>query len=131
MKWSRPFDPDAQAIWVDSLLVGPAGAELGLVFVLDPGTPETIIDWDLAAQIGLDRSQSIGPARYRGMEGPQDGYYVLAPNFEVLGRSLKGFKIACCPFSKNLETEGLLGLDFVRKTVLTLDFKLGRISLED
>jgi hypothetical protein len=37
MKWSRPFDPDAQAIWVDSLLVGPTGGERSLIFVLDPG----------------------------------------------------------------------------------------------
>jgi hypothetical protein len=99
--------------------------------VLDSGTPETIVDWDLANQIGLDRSQSVGAARYFGMEGPQDGYYVLAPELKILGRSVKGFKLACCPFNKKLETDGLLGLDFMRRTILMLDFKDGRITLED
>jgi hypothetical protein len=131
MRWSRPFDPDAEAIWVDSSLRGPTGEVRRLILVLDPGTPETIVDWDLTDQIGLDRSRSIGPARYHGMEGPQDGYYVVAPDLKVLGRSVKGFRIACCPFNKKLETDGLLGLDFVRKTVLTLDSKVGMITLED
>ena len=131
MKWSRPFDRDAQAIWVESLIMGPDRATRRFILVLDPGTPETIIDWDLAAQIGLDRSQSIGPARYHGMEGDQDGYYVLAPDLEIFGRSVKGFKLACCPFNKKLETDGLLGLDYLRNTVLTLDFKHGRVTLED
>lgn len=131
MKWGHPFDPDAEAIWVDSMLQGPGGLKRRLILVLDPGTPETIVDWDLAAQIGLDRSQGIGPARYHGMEGDQDGYYVLAPDVEILGRRMKGFKIACCPFNKKLQTDGLLGLDFFRGTVLTLDFKVGRVELEE
>lgn len=131
MKWTHPFDPHAEAIWVDTLLVGPGGRKRRLILVVDPGTPETMVDWDLAAQIGLDRSQSVGPARYFGMEGPQDGYYVEAPELEILGRRLKRFKVACCPFDKNLETDGLLGLDFFRGTVLTLDFKHGRITVED
>jgi hypothetical protein len=131
VKWGRPFDRKAEAIWVRGTLVGRGGREQQLLLLVDPGTPETIVDDELAAQIGLDRSQSIGPARFRGFTGPQDGYYVMADGLEVFGRVVGPFKVACCPCDPGFEIDGLLGLDFFRDLVVTLNFKQGRVTLED
>jgi predicted aspartyl protease len=131
VKWGRPFDPSAEANWVEATLEGADGSACDLILVVDPGTSETIIEERIAVDVGLDRSKSLGPARYKGASGVQDGYYVPATRLKDLGRTLTDFKIAACPFEDDLETDGLVGLDFLRNTVLTLDFKHGRILLED
>ena len=131
MKWGRPFDPKAEAIWVTGTLVGRDGLDQQFLLLVDPGTSETIVDDALAAQIGLDRSESIGPAQFRGFTGPQDGYYVMADGLEVCGRRVGPFKVACCPCDPGFEIDGLLGLDFFRDLVVTMDFKHGRLTLED
>ncbi|MBI4864263.1 MAG: retroviral-like aspartic protease family protein [Candidatus Riflebacteria bacterium] len=131
MRWGRPFDPKAEAIWVRGTLVGRQGREQQFLLLVDTGTPETIVDDELAAQIGLDRSQEIGPAHFRGFTGPQKGYYVMADQLQVFGRTVAPFRVACCPCDPEFEIDGLLGLDFLRDTVVTLDFKQGRILLED
>ena len=131
MKWGRPFDPTAEAIWVVGTLEGRNGREQQFLLLVDPGTPETIVDEQLANQIGLDRSQSIGPASFRGFTGPQDGYYAIADGLEVFGRRVGPFQVACCPCDPGFEIDGLLGLDFFRNLVVTMDFKHGRLTLED
>ena len=35
------------------------------------------------------------------------------------------------PFDPDFEIDGLLGLDFFRDLIVTMDFKVGRILLED
>lgn len=131
MRWGKPFDPAAEAIWVTAVLEGIDGLSHELILVLDPGTSETILERRIAEKVGLDESRSLGPARYRGAGGIQEGYYVEAPRLKVLGRPVSEFRIAACPFEDDLETDGLLGLDFLRNTVVTLDFKHGRVTLED
>ncbi|MBI4862987.1 MAG: retropepsin-like domain-containing protein [Candidatus Riflebacteria bacterium] len=131
MRWGRPFDPGAEAIWVTGNLTGRAGKQRQLLLLVDPGTPQTIVDDQLAAQIGLDRSQTTGPAHFRGFTGPQGGYYALADRLEVFGRAVGPFNVACCPCDPGFEIDGLLGLDFFRDLVVTMDFKLGRMVLED
>jgi hypothetical protein len=131
VKWGRPFDPHAEAIWIEAVLEGIDGGAHALIFVLDPGTSETIVERRIAEKVGLDESRSLGPARYRGASGIQEGYYVEAPGLTVLGRPVRAFRVAACPFEDDLETDGLLGLDYLRNTVLTLDFKRGRVTLED
>ncbi|MBI4860599.1 MAG: retropepsin-like domain-containing protein [Candidatus Riflebacteria bacterium] len=131
MRWGRPFDPDAEAIWVAGAVTGATGDIRDLLLLGDPGTPETIIDEEVATELGLGRSKAIGTGRFKGFTGPENVYYVIAPEFASLGRSLHEVVIACSPFDPDFEIDGLLGLDFFRNTVVTLDFKQGRILLED
>ncbi len=52
MKWGRPFDPSAEAIWVEATLEGADGTTRDLILVVDPGTSETIIDEQFALNVG-------------------------------------------------------------------------------
>jgi hypothetical protein len=131
LKWGAPFDPTAEAIWVVGWLIGRGGRRRDVLFLVDTGTPDTIVDQDLAVEVGLDRTQSTGPADFRAFSGPQSGYFVPADGIEVLGRKLEPFTIAACPFDPEFQIDGVLGLDFLRSLLVTLDFKHGRISLED
>jgi hypothetical protein len=69
VKWGRPFDRKAEAIWVRGTLVGRGGREQQLLLLVDPGTPETIVDDELATQTSaLSRIRPVALARI----GPLD-----------------------------------------------------------
>lgn len=132
MKWTRPFDPDAELVWVGGRLVGRGRKSCSLVLALDTGTANTLIDPRVAKAVGLDKSLAIGYGRVRGVAGPAvRGPRIVAPAIEVLGRTLTDFVITCLPLSDDETVDGVLGLDFVRKTRLTLDFEVGLITLQD
>jgi hypothetical protein len=102
VRWGGPFDPKADGIFTAATLHGLESREMKLLTIIDTGTQITIIDEDLATFIGLDKSQSIGPVSFDGLTHPVEGYRVLVPRFEVFGRVLKGFEVACCPMSNSL-----------------------------
>lgn len=131
MRWGRPFDPEAEAIWVAGALTGLDGSVRNLLLLVDTGTPETIIDEEVATELGLDRSKAIDTARFKGFTGPQDVYYVIAPDLTAIGRSSPGVTIACGAFDPDFEIDGIIGLDFLRRLVVTLDFLHGRLVLDD
>lgn len=131
MKWSRPFDPEAELIWVTARLSGPTGLTRQMMLVLDTGTANTLIEPRIAYAVGLDPKTKVGSGRVQGVSGPPvRGPRIPAPAFEVLGRTVNDFVVTCLPLSGDQTVDGVLGLDFFRRMTLSLDFEAGLITLE-
>ena len=131
MKWGAPFDPEAESIWISASVRGPNALADALVFILDPGTEMSIVDSQVAARIGLDRSKSIGPVQFDGISRTYKAYRVIAGELQAFGRVMSDLEVACSPLQSKFHADGLLGLDFLRHLRVSLDFIEGRISLTD
>jgi len=128
--WTRRLDPAAKAVLVPVRLVGPAGATEDALFVLDTGTPVTIIDQRMAAVVGLGEDRSEGLSRLWGPTGYDEGYRVRPSSMTLLGQSLTAHQIRCHHLSTGAGIDGLIGLDVLRLGRLTLDMPWGHVEFK-
>ncbi|PIQ27488.1 hypothetical protein COW64_07225 [bacterium (Candidatus Blackallbacteria) CG18_big_fil_WC_8_21_14_2_50_49_26] len=131
MKWGGPYDPELEAIWVPALASCSEEESSYLAMILDTGTPITVFHTPIAEFLGLDKSQSVGKVRFRGLVESLEGYQVIVPRFEVYGRVRENFKVAVCQLDPELGIDGLIGKDFTRGLRTLLDDLDGRIIMTD
>jgi hypothetical protein len=74
-----------------------------------------------ASQYGIRRS-SLDDAG-----GVYKGYIIKVDSFKCLGFELKNFEIACHNLSSKLGVIGLLGMNFLEKFRMDIDFSTGII----
>jgi hypothetical protein len=79
--------------------------------------------------LGCDLSRPIGHTNLRGATGIARVPLIRVPAITALDRVRTEFVVAAHDLPLGVETDGLLGLDFFREFVLTLDFVRGRITL--
>lgn len=123
---SVPFDTAASRVVVPVLLVGPRRA-VRVRLILDTGATQTMIRTELLREIGCVISDT--PRRVRSVTGIGQVRSATLTHLESLGVRRGNFTVAAHEFPPGLMTEGLLGLDFLRGRVLTLDFARGRMAL--
>ncbi len=80
-------------------------------------------------QLGCDFSCPVGHARLPTATGTARVPLVRVSAISALGRLRTDFPVAALDFPVGVETDGLLGLDFFRGFVLTLDFVRSRMNL--
>jgi hypothetical protein len=80
-------------------------------------------------RLGCDFDRPAGRARIRGATGSVMAPLIQLPVLTALGQARQDFVVAANDFPIGTETNGLLGLDFLRGLVLRLDFARGRLSL--
>jgi predicted aspartyl protease len=122
------FPPDRGPIVVEDQLSGPAGST-GIRLILDTGATATLIKPGVLIALGYDpdsMSERVSIATVDGI--------CTAPRFQLnrlsaLGQHRIGFPVVCHLLPTADGIHGLLGLDFFRGTVLTIDFKQGNINL--
>ena len=122
------FDPRRQHIVVGGVLEGPEGRTRRIRFIIDPGTPHTVVDTPLMDALGYGANQAVGKSSLWGVSGVTEGYVVRAPRIRVIGKELRDYRIAVHDFAEGLGVEALLGLDFFRGGYLGLDFVSGEIT---
>ncbi|MBI4861155.1 MAG: retroviral-like aspartic protease family protein [Candidatus Riflebacteria bacterium] len=110
------------------MVEGPGGRAIQACFVLDPGTPVTILDARLAPSIDLGEDRSEGPSRLWGPTGPDDGYKVRVKQLAVMGHGLDDQEIRCHHLWSEAGIDGLLGLDVLRRGKLVLDLPWGLVE---
>jgi hypothetical protein len=79
--------------------------------------------------MGYDLSRALGQTRIRSATGTALAPLLRVSAVAALGRVQTDFLVAAHDLPLGTEADGLLGLDFFRGLVLTLDFARGRISL--
>lgn len=124
------FDPTGDQILIPGLITGPRGKVRRVRFLVDTGTPHTVVDAPLTDEIGCGAHQAVGKSRLWGVSGISTGYVVRAPRVRVLGRDMLDYPIAIHDLPNDLGVEALLGLDFFRGCFLGIDFRDGSIRVE-
>jgi predicted aspartyl protease len=129
--WSTPFDPAAGAILIEVEIFGPMGSRRAW-FVLDTGASRTTVNVALADELAEfgDRAH-VGNRRTRaiGAGGAIHGYSLNLDRIDIMGSSLAAFEVVCEDVDPETLVDGLIGLDFLRTRILTIDGVNGQITL--
>jgi predicted aspartyl protease len=125
---SFPFYSANGLIYVDAELEGPSGKAM-LRLALDTGATWTLINVAMLVAVGYD--PALTPGRVQVTTGSD---VVFAPLISLsllkaLGQERNAFTILAHTLPTSAAVDGLLGLDFLRGQLLTVDFRQGRISL--
>jgi hypothetical protein len=127
---SVPFDPNYRLIPVEAVLEGPRGSQR-LQLVLDTGSTRTVIKPRILKTLGYDPDASSTSFSVSGVgtgsSPPAPG--VVVDRLRALGHDRRDFMVVCHPVSTSTRADGLLGLDFLRGHVLTIDFVQNEIDL--
>lgn len=125
---STSFDPKARALVVPVTVVGPRG-NFKLSCTLDTGSMYTVLPTATLRRVGFDLSRPDGRTNLRTASGVVPAPLVRVPAIAALERVRTDLLVAAHDLPLGAGANGLLGLDFFRGFVLTLDFVRGRISL--
>ena len=128
--WTRRVDPAAKAVYVTVVIDGPTGRSGEARFVVDTGTPVTILNTKLAPLYDLGEDRSDGASRLWGPTGPDDGYRVTTGSLQVMGRTLMTRQIRCHHIWAGAGVDGLIGLDIIRLGRLTVDLPWGTMEFK-
>jgi predicted aspartyl protease len=125
---SRNFDPDALSVIVPVLAIGPRRTQ-ELACTVDTGATRTVLPAIILRALGYDLARPQSWTRIRSATGVVRVPVIAMTAVSAFGRVRTNFLVAAHDFPLGTTAEGLLGLDFFRELVLTLDFARGRISL--
>ena len=124
---SARFDPKAGLVQVKGVLVGPQRA-VDVLFTLDTGASHTTVRPHILRLAGYDPAKGR-VRRLRSVTGTGEGRVLTVSLLIALGVDQNSFEVVAHDPPPAIVTDGLLGLDFLRRHVLTLDFARGRMSL--
>ena len=125
---STPFAPTGSLIVVQCVLAGPAGS-LRLKMAVDTGASQTIIDLSNIPSLGLDPNALRSGPTVVTASGLTPTWSFAAPYFQALGWQRTDFRILTFGLPSALGVDGLLGLDFFRDHILTIDMHRGEIDM--
>lgn len=123
------IDPDAPVITVMIQISGPKGTYL-LKAALDTGSTLTIIPWKIAEQLGYHPALSTERIPIATASGTENIPLITVERMEALGKVKERAIIGCHDLPPQTTVNGLLGLDFLRGFVTTLDLKRGELIVE-
>ena len=125
---SFPFDPAQGPIRVEAEVSGPTGRS-NLRLRLDTGATTSLVDPVMLVAVGYDPAASTDRVQLTMGNGVASVSRVVLTRLTALGQHGFGFPVLSHPLPPEAGTDGLLGLDFLRGRVLTLDFRSGLATL--
>jgi len=125
---SFQFDATRGPIHVEAEVSGPTG-RTNLRLLLDTGATTSLIDPTLLDAVGYTPDASTDRVPVTMGNGVQSMPRVVLTRLTALGQHRFGFGVLSHPLPPGAGVDGLLGLDFLRGQVLTLDFRAGLVVL--
>jgi Aspartyl protease len=131
---STRFNPSAGLILVTARIWGPSG-DTYATLALDTGSSATVIRETKLAYIGYDPAAAPHRVQITTGSGSAMAASTRCAGTRVIDRILAldtervGFPVLCHTLPPSAPIDGLLGLDFFRDQVLTIDFSAGVITL--
>src|SRR5262245_16627496 len=126
---SDPFDPNREAVLVRGEVSGPLGHPAEVVLVLDTGATTSLIRSDLLTRLGYDPAASTDRVQVLTGGGVRILPRLVVNRLTVLGQDRIDFPDLSDALPPGADIDGILGLDFFRGQILTLDFRSGLITL--
>jgi predicted aspartyl protease len=123
------FDLRRGLIIVSAELTGPSGATVARL-ALDTGASKTLVNAATLVSIGYD--PALAPGRSQITTGSGVAYAARLPiqRIAALGQECFDLDIFAHTLPASAKIDGLLGLDFFRDCILTIDFRRGEIVLD-
>lgn len=122
------FTPGRGPIIVEVEVSGPAGAAVALL-ILDTGATTTVLHPGILATIGYDPDSVADRVPMTTVDGTCMAPRVTLNRLTTIGQHRLGFPVVCHALPSASGVKGLLGLDFFRDTLLTINFRQGRIEV--
>jgi predicted aspartyl protease len=125
---SFPFNPRHGLILVQAEVEGPSGL-IRLRLALDTGATTTIIDPSLLIAIGYDPNSVQNRVPVTTGSAVVTAPLLPVIRMRALGQERLNFQLLSHSLPPSAGVDGLLGLDFLRGRLLTVDFTNGVLTL--
>jgi predicted aspartyl protease len=122
------FDLDLQLVVVIATLTGPRGP-VRCHWAVDTGATDTHISPHVLQLAGYDTTALFDLVTLLTVGGRVTTGRIRVDRLRCLEQSATDFRVVCHTVTATTRIDGLLGLDFLRGRVVTLDFARGRIAL--
>jgi predicted aspartyl protease len=125
---SFPFTPQQGLVIVNAEVTGPSGKAV-LRLALDTGATNSLINTAPLVALGYD--PALAPTRVQITTGSGVEFVpsITLSKITALGQDQAAFPVLCHTLPPSATVDGLLGLDFLRGRILTLNFQNGQITL--
>jgi predicted aspartyl protease len=123
-----PFHSKYGPILVRAEVTGP-GRSLPLRLLLDTGATTTLVKESVLVSLGYDLAGVTDRVRMTTGSIVQTVPKVVLTRLTAMGQHRFGFPVLAYTLPAGVSVAGLLGLDFLRDQVLTIDFRAGQITL--
>ena len=123
-----PFDSKAGIILVKTKVYGPGGDAI-VNLALDTGATWTLVSWETAVLVGYDPASIQQRTAITTGSGIDYCPKLNLLKVEALGKSVNGLEVLCHTLPPTSRVDGLLGLNFLRRFNVSLNFKQGYIII--
>lgn len=124
-----PFDPTRGLIVVPTRVWGPHGDAV-VRLALDTGATSTLVRSGILVAPGYDPAASADRVRVTTGSGVEFTPRVTLARLRALGVARKTFRILAHTLPPTASVDGVLGLDFLRRHRLSIDFRKGEVALD-
>jgi predicted aspartyl protease len=125
---SDSFQSRSGPIFVKAEISGPKGRSFATL-LLDTGATTTALSVVLLRYVGYDPADSTDLVRLTTGTGVATVPRLTINRLTALGRHEIGLRVLAHDLPPESGVDGLLGLDYFRDLILTLDFRAGQIVL--
>ena len=122
------FDPERGLIVVQSEVFGPSGSII-LRLALDTGATGTMINVAPLTAVGYDPSLAPDRVQVTTGSGVEFAPRIVVAQMRAMGQERRGFPVLAHTLPPSASVDGLLGLDFLRGQIVTIDLQRGSVSL--
>ena len=123
------FDPQCGLIIVRAELTGPRGSGI-LRLALDTGATTTLVNVAMLVAIGYDPALTADRVQVTTGSGVEFAPRVELQRLTALGQERYGLQVLSHTLPPSSGVDGLLGLDFFRGLCVSIDFRLGHLTID-
>jgi predicted aspartyl protease len=125
---SEPFDPNHRLIVISVEVEGPSGSRT-LRMALDTGASGTLIRASILESLGYDLTLWVTRVQLTTGSGVVSAPRIIVSRMVAFQEERLDWLLTAHELPPSATIDGLLGLDFFRGRVLTIDFVRGEIEL--
>jgi aspartyl protease family protein len=123
------FNPNTSRIIVSADVVGRT--EVATVkLLLDTGASHSILSEAVLVELDYDPRNEGEPTTLTTGSAPAPALRLVIEGLAAMGRYRTNFSVVCYDLPPDAGVDGVIGLDFLRDHVLTLDFVNGILTFE-
>jgi predicted aspartyl protease len=122
------FNPSIHLVFIQAEIYGPKGPAL-LRMALDRGATSTLINAGVFRSVGYDPAVADRHVQITTGSRVESAPRITIDRFAALVHEVNSFSVVCHTLPPTAGIDGVLGLDFLRGHLVTIDFRSGLVEL--